>query len=153
MLGCVYNPPTSSSDAISSEDTTDSLVNSISTTTTTSQKETFLVRIYGNNTEVLIDRNEEIKNIILLHSYGFAPQLHAKFNNGIAYEFCPGEQITKQSIYDEKVWRQVAKRIAELHRDVKKSGQTDCEPFCWYKIRQMLLLIPDVFSNSQIQAK
>lgn len=150
MIGCVYDPPISSSNTTSSADATDSLVDSISSSAI---KETFLVRIYGNNTEVLIDRNEEIKNIILLHSYGFAPQLYATFNNGIAYEFCPGEQITKQSIYDEAIWRQVARRIAELHRDVKKPERTDCEPFCWHKIRQILLLIPETFANSQIQAK
>lgn len=111
------------------------------------------MRVYGNNTEVLIDRNEEIKNIILLHSFGFAPELFATFNNGIAYEYSLGEQVTKSKIYEDKVWQQVAKRMAELHRDVKKDDQLNVEPFCWIKIRQFLSLIPTIYNNASTNAK
>lgn len=49
-----------------------------------------LIRIYGNKTDLLIDRKAETKNICMLHRYGFAPQLYATFVNGLAYEYVPG---------------------------------------------------------------
>lgn len=49
-----------------------------------------LIRIYGNKTDLLIDRKAETKNICMLHRYSFAPQLYATFENGLAYEYVPG---------------------------------------------------------------
>lgn len=99
----------------------------------------------------MIDRQEEIKNINLLHSFGFAPKLFATFDNGIAYDYCPGDQVSRSSIYEEKIWRGVAKRLAEMHRDVKKDDNLNQEPFCWTKMRQFFDLLPDKFDNQEVQ--
>lgn len=134
MYGVIYQPPNTDETKYTKENT-------------------FLVRIYGNNTEILIDRNEEIKNIVLLHSYGFGTELFATFNNGIAYEFSPGEQVNVTSIREDAVWRAVAKKMGELHRDVRKDDQAHVEAFCWTKIREFFALIPDRFSNDEIQKR
>lgn len=134
LIGCVYRPSDSSE-------------------TTYTNENTFLVRIYGNNSEVLIDRNEEIQNIILLHSSGFGTELYATFNNGIAYGFSAGETVTVDSIYEERVWRGVARRMGQLHRDVRKEGQDQAEAYCWIKIREFQSLMPKVFTNDAIQKR
>lgn len=113
-----------------------------------------LIRIYGKNTEVLIDRKKEISNFKLLHKYGFASQLLATFTNGLAYEYSDGKPLTKSKIYEEHVWRQVAKRIAEMHRDVKckhnenANGSIDsCQPVLWTKIQNIFDLIPNKYAD------
>ncbi|KAI5364637.1 putative protein kinase-like domain superfamily [Septoria linicola] len=50
-----------------------------------------LVRAYGQDTEILIDREREIKTHALLASKGLASPLLARFENGIVYRFCPGD--------------------------------------------------------------
>ncbi len=59
-----------------------------------------LVRVYGRNTELIIDRDAEIRNMELFHSAGCGPALLATFANGIAYEFVPGELPTVRDIRD-----------------------------------------------------
>lgn len=118
-----------------------------------------LIRIYGKNTEVLIDRKKEISNFKLLHSYGFAPQLLGTFNNGLAYEYSDGEPLTKTSIYEEPVWRQVAKRMAEMHRDIQSnslrgaSGKSDGQAVLWTKIKSIFDLVPTKYTDPKKQSR
>lgn len=134
---------------------TNKLVGCIHSTTTNNNNlsidtenvsEIVLVRIYGKNTEILIDRKKEIKNFKLLHSYGFAPQLLATFKNGLAYDYCCGEPLTKSKIYEDNVWQQVAKHMAEMHRDIKCKDER-VEPVLWKKFDQMFSLVPEIFSD------
>jgi len=46
------------------------------------KKETLLVRLYGKNTEVLIDRKVDCENFELLAQKKFGPQLFGLFENG-----------------------------------------------------------------------
>lgn len=104
-----------------------------------------LIRIYGKNTEVLIDRQKEIENFKSLHRYGFAPRLLGTFNNGLAYEYTDGKPLTKSDVYDEEIWRKIAQRMAEMHRDIKCNESN--QPVLWTKINQLFDLIPTKYSN------
>lgn len=119
-----------------------------------------LIRIYGKNTEVLIDRKKEISNFKLLHKYGYAPQLLATFNNGLAYEYSDGKPLSKTKVYEEHVWCEVAKRMAEMHRDIKcerndmANGSNELhQPVLWTKINKMFDLIPETFADSVKQKR
>ncbi|XP_008824729.1 ethanolamine kinase 1-like, partial [Nannospalax galili] len=57
-----------------------------------------LVRIYGNKTELLVDRDEEVKSFRVLQAHGCAPQLYCTFNNGLCYEFIQGEALDPQHV-------------------------------------------------------
>lgn len=114
--------------------------------------EVILIRIYGKNTEVLIDRQKEIENFKSLYRYGFASRLLATFNNGLAYEYTDGKPLTKTDVYDEQIWRKIARRIAEMHRDVD-SNQIDAQPVLWTKINKMFSLIPTKYSNPAKQQR
>ncbi|XP_055322722.1 ethanolamine kinase [Sitodiplosis mosellana] len=113
--------------------------------------EVILIRIYGKNTEVLIDRQKEVENFKSLHRYGFAPKLLATFNNGLAYEYTDGKPLSKSDVYDEQIWRKIAQRMAEMHRDI------DCvplnEPVLWKKINKFFDLIPTKYSNPVTQQR
>lgn len=118
--------------------------------------EVILIRIYGGNTEVLIDRCKEIKNFKLLHKYGFAPRLLATFDNGLSYEYSDGRPINKTDIFDENVWRKIAKRMAEMHRNISISDDVKAFPsesILWPKIRSFFDLVPVKYSNPVKQIK
>lgn len=74
-----------------------------------------LLRAYGNNTDILIDRDREAQSHALLAKRGLAPQLLARFNNGLLYNFIQGRACTPQDLVKEEVWRSVARRLAEWH--------------------------------------
>lgn len=114
--------------------------------------EIVLIRIYGKNTEILIDRQQEIRNFHLLHIYGFAPELLAIFKNGLAYEYCSGTPITKVDLYDENVWPLIARRLAEMHKKVKTNDE-NVEPMLWNKFDKLFELIPDKFTDPEKQAR
>lgn len=109
--------------------------------------EVILIRIYGKNTEVLIDRQKEIENFKSLHKYGFAPCLLATFNNGLAYEFTNGKPLSKTDIYEEHVWRRIAQRMAEMHRDINLKQNDKLKPVLWSKISHMFNLISTKYSD------
>ena len=59
------------------------------------KSEMVLVRVYGAKTELIIDRQAEIRNMLVLNKAGCGCQLYAKFNNGLAYEYLPGDIHTQ----------------------------------------------------------
>ena len=50
-------------------------------------KDMILIRVYGQNSDLMIDRQKEIRNMKILHSNGCGAELYAIFKNGIAYEY------------------------------------------------------------------
>ena len=65
-----------------------------------------LSRVYGLGTEAIIDREAELENMEQLARLGEGSQLFAAFNNGIAYQFLPGQLLTPDMTQDPTVFRQ-----------------------------------------------
>ncbi|KIX08133.1 uncharacterized protein Z518_02789 [Rhinocladiella mackenziei CBS 650.93] len=78
-------------------------------------QESILLRAYGNNTEILIDRDREARSHALCAERGLAPPLLARFKNGLLYRYIIGQVCTPQDLIREPVWRAVAKRLGEWH--------------------------------------
>lgn len=64
-----------------------------------------LVRIYGNKTELLVDRENEVKSFRVLHAHRCAPRLYCTFNNGLCYEFLEGMALEPEDIRSQPVFR------------------------------------------------
>lgn len=114
------------------------------------QTNTVLIRVYGNKTDLLIDRKAETKNIKMLHRYGFAPSLFATFKNGLAYEYVPGVTLKPETVILEDIYTLVAKQMAEMHK-VNHEGIADHDkvPMLETKIKKFLNLIPDEFTDKK----
>ncbi|XP_053678118.1 ethanolamine kinase [Anopheles nili] len=111
-----------------------------------------LIRVYGNKTDMLIDRCKETENIQLLHRHGYAPALYATFNNGLAYEYVPGVTLTPTTVKCDRVWPLIARRMAQMHKvrpeDGTRNGTpTEPVPALPGKIEQLLRLVPDRFTD------
>lgn len=119
------------------------------------QKDVILVRIYGNKTDLLIDRKAETRNIILLHSYGFAPTLYATFKNGLVYDFVPGVTLNTESVLLPEIWSLVAQRMANMHRVVKPDWNRNEKPvpMLWKKTQSFFDLVPERFSDAEKQKR
>lgn len=81
-------------------------------------REAVLLRAYGNGTDVLIDREREAANHELLMKYNLAPQLLARFNNGMLYRFIPGAVAQPKDLADPQILTAIAKRLAQWHARV-----------------------------------
>lgn len=86
------------------------------------------------------------RNIILLNKANLAPRLYATFENGLAYEFVPGNTLTEETVINPKIYKLVAARMALLH-NVKVVSDAKPEPVLWKKLHNYLDLIPEQFSD------
>lgn len=64
-----------------------------------------LVRIYGNKTELLVDRENEVKSFRVLYANRCAPHLYCTFNNGLCYEFLQGMALEPEDIRSQPIFR------------------------------------------------
>ncbi|XP_071561029.1 ethanolamine kinase 1-like isoform X1 [Temnothorax nylanderi] len=112
-----------------------------------------LIRIYGNNSDLLIDRKSEINNIRILNKAGYTHCIYATFNNGFAYEFLEGETLTTETVRNPKVYPLIAKRMAEMHTLKFENKSVSKEAFIWEKTKKFMQIMPKRFSDSLKQAK
>ena len=78
-------------------------------------REAILLRAYGNGTDVLIDREREAANHELLMRYKLAPELLARFANGMLYRFIPGAVAQPKDLAEPEILLAIARRLAEWH--------------------------------------
>lgn len=74
-----------------------------------------LLRAYGQGTDLIIDRARETQNHELLMQYKLAPELLARFHNGMLYRFIRGAVTSPADLRRQDIWRAVARRLAEWH--------------------------------------
>lgn len=77
--------------------------------------EAILIRAYGKGTDVLIDRERELRAHNLLANMGLAPPLLARFDNGLMYRFMRGDVCTPEGLRKPEIYRAVAKRLGQWH--------------------------------------
>jgi ethanolamine kinase len=77
--------------------------------------EAILLRAYGHGTDVIIDRHRETQNHELLMRHGLAPELLARFENGMMYRFIQGAVTQPEDLRKPDIYRAVARRLAEWH--------------------------------------
>lgn len=82
----------------------------------------YVVRIYGQKTELFIDREIEMQNIRLMESSGVTPKLirYLPEKNITIVEFIPGKAYTNDDFLDEKNLPDLIRPIRLIHQaDVK----------------------------------
>ncbi|KAK5159897.1 hypothetical protein LTS14_002003 [Recurvomyces mirabilis] len=87
-------------------------------------EEAVLIRAYGKGTDVLIDRERELRAHNLLANVGLAPPLLARFDNGIMYRFIQGDVCSPEDLRKPEVYRAVAKRLGQWHGSLPISAIT-----------------------------
>uniref|UniRef100_A0AAQ4Q8E8 ethanolamine kinase n=1 Tax=Gasterosteus aculeatus aculeatus TaxID=481459 RepID=A0AAQ4Q8E8_GASAC len=119
-----------------------------------SPEDVVLVRVYGHKTELIVDRDNELKSFQVLHANGCAPRLYCTFLNGICYEFMQGDALGTQDVRDPSLRRLIAGEMARIHAIHAHNGCIP-KPNLWIKMRRYFSLVATEFtdqaSNVRIQ--
>ncbi|EPZ33730.1 Choline/ethanolamine kinase domain-containing protein [Rozella allomycis CSF55] len=105
---------------------TDGITNQLILIENIESKERVLVRGFGNQTDLLIDRNQELKsykNMIMLSKFGFCKTIYARFANGLVYGYQEGIPLDENN---KKIAILIAKRLASLHKIQDSSHKEAC---------------------------
>lgn len=81
-------------------------------------REAVLLRAYGQGTDLIIDRARETQNHELLMQHGLAPELLARFDNGMMYKFIRGSVTSPEDLRKRDIYLAVARRLAQWHATV-----------------------------------
>ncbi|KAK2821615.1 hypothetical protein Q7C36_020958 [Tachysurus vachellii] len=117
-----------------------------------SPEDMVLVRVYGNKTELIVDRDNELKSFQVLHANGCAPHLYCTFNNGICYEFIQGEALGPQDVRDPVLLRLIATEMARVHAIHAHNGCIP-KPNLWIKMRKYFSLVATEFTDQASNAR
>ncbi|XP_027273396.1 ethanolamine kinase 2 isoform X3 [Cricetulus griseus] len=103
-----------------------------------------LVRVYGERTELLVDRENEVRNFQLLRAHGCAPKLYCTFQNGLCYEYMQGVALGPEHIREPQLF--------SLSADVPKVEVLEQE-LAWLKEHLSQLESPVVFCHNDLLCK
>uniref|UniRef100_A0A8R1XXZ3 ethanolamine kinase n=2 Tax=Onchocerca TaxID=6281 RepID=A0A8R1XXZ3_ONCVO len=118
----------------------------------TTQKERLLFRIYGNNTDKIIDRNKELNNWLYLASHGCAAKLYARFSGGIVSGFLPGNTVAIDNLRDETIVTNTCKSLSRFHKLRPDTGD-ETKPILFIKMKQFLANFSDQYEDKQKQER
>uniref|UniRef100_A0A0E0IKA2 ethanolamine kinase n=1 Tax=Oryza nivara TaxID=4536 RepID=A0A0E0IKA2_ORYNI len=91
-------------------------------------KSSVTVRLYGPNTDLVIDRKRELQAIPHLSAAGFGAQLLGTFENGMVQSFIYARTLTPSDMKEPRIAAEIAKEIRRFHQvDIPGSK----EPQLW----------------------
>ncbi|XP_037086534.1 ethanolamine kinase 2-like [Pollicipes pollicipes] len=111
-----------------------------------------LFRMYGDGTDLFIDRDAEKRNMQMMHRAGCARPLLASFRNGLVYGYQPGRTVTKETVRAPEVFPLVAAAMARMHR-IRAAGATPPSVCLWASLDKMMELAPSSFDDPQQQQR
>ncbi|KAK5901783.1 hypothetical protein CesoFtcFv8_007108 [Champsocephalus esox] len=109
-----------------------------------------LVRLYGQMTELFVNRDRELEMFQVLHAHGCGPQIFCSFQNGICYEFVRGTVLEDELLLQPSIYRLIAAEMGRIHSIQPKCG-APAEPLLWTKMSHFLTLVQSRNSSSEEQ--
>lgn len=79
---------------------------------------TVLMRVYGQGTNLIIDRHREFVLHLVLNSLNLAPPIYARFKNGLVYGFLPGRLLQPAELQDPRLYPLIAQQLGIWHAKV-----------------------------------
>ncbi|KAM7268790.1 hypothetical protein ACFE04_010956 [Oxalis oulophora] len=97
----------------------------------TEEEEAVTVRLYGPNTEYVINRQRELQAIKYLSAAGFGAKLLGVFGNGMVQDFIYARTLTPEDMRVPKLAAEIAKQLHKFHQvDIPGSK----EPQLWIDV-------------------
>ncbi|KAL3111465.1 hypothetical protein niasHT_017692 [Heterodera trifolii] len=129
---------------------TNGITNKIFCLTHTDSKEKMIIRLYGANTEQIIDRDSEMANFVRLHQAGLGPAVHARFINGFACSFLPGNVLDMKSVREPHIIEKICQKMARMHK-IPLGPDSAQVPMFDAKCQQWLANLPTQFERAEMQ--
>ena len=118
------------------------------------EKETLLVRLFGEGSDLLVDRLMERKCIEFLQPFGYAEPVHASFNNGFVYGYVCGKPVTTSCMRKAEVCGKIARHMATIHSipvPAEVSNRKDLQPSVLKNLRKWVQYVPSRFTDSTVE--
>lgn len=77
-----------------------------------------LLRVYGPQVGILIDREKELRTVSQLTKHNIGPRLLGTFTNGRFEQFLNAKPLTKEDFWNPETSVQIAKRMQDLHTNI-----------------------------------
>ncbi|KAI4990511.1 hypothetical protein ZWY2020_038874 [Hordeum vulgare] len=101
----------------------------------TDSQSSVTVRLYGPNTDLVIDRERELQAIPYLSAAGFGARLLGVFENGVVSSFIHARTLTPSDMKEPRIAAEIAKQLQKFHQvDIPGSK----EPQLWNDIFKFL---------------
>ncbi|KAJ3306814.1 hypothetical protein HDV03_003851 [Kappamyces sp. JEL0829] len=110
---------------------TDGITNKLVRVINVALESVVLVRTYGKGSDILIDRSQEVQNMLSLHKAGLCPPLYGRFQNGIVYGYVDGQVFSVPDMRDGGKSLMVAKHLAQWHSSVQLSPSAAPAPLVY----------------------
>ncbi|XP_062402638.1 ethanolamine kinase 1-like [Sardina pilchardus] len=114
-----------------------------------SSEDVVLVRVYGNMTDLYLDRRKEMEMFQILHEHGCGPKLYCSFDNGICYEFLHGMVLDDPLLRQPDIYRLIAEEMAKIH-SIKPRTSSPPQVVLWTKMSQFLQLVQEAENETPI---
>jgi ethanolamine kinase len=93
-----------------------------------------VLRVYGDNTEKFVDREDEVATMELLHRHGFGPSVLGTFANGRIESFLELVCLNPDDISKAEYRGRIAQTLARFHRVSEHGGlRSSGEPMTPFK--------------------
>nr|GLL27251.1 probable ethanolamine kinase isoform X2 [Ipomoea trifida]GMC92247.1 probable ethanolamine kinase isoform X1 [Ipomoea batatas]GMC93926.1 probable ethanolamine kinase isoform X1 [Ipomoea batatas]GMC95679.1 probable ethanolamine kinase isoform X1 [Ipomoea batatas]GMD83577.1 probable ethanolamine kinase isoform X1 [Ipomoea batatas] len=110
-----------------------------------------MVRLYGPNTEYVINRERELQAIPYLSAAGFGAKLLGVFGNGMVQSFIHACTLTPSDMRKPKLAAEIAKQLHKFHQVEIPGGK---EPQLWHDIFKFFQKASNLeFDDSEKQRK
>ncbi|BFZ15905.1 hypothetical protein BsWGS_18945 [Bradybaena similaris] len=109
-----------------------------------------LVRVNGEGSDVVVNRDGELDTFCLLAAAGCAPPVYCVFNNGIAYGFFPGEPLDERTVRKPTIQRLIAEELVRYHSACRQGGsqlETPVRSQYRERVQYWINIIPDSFDD------
>ncbi|GEQ72665.1 hypothetical protein JCM33374_g6352 [Metschnikowia sp. JCM 33374] len=106
------------SNEISIKQLTGGITNMLLSCSHLATEETLLMRVYGQGTNLIIDRNREFVSHLVLNSLKLAPSIHARFSNGLIYGFLPGRSLEPSELSNSYIYPLIAQQLGNWHNSI-----------------------------------
>lgn len=111
-------PSWSADDTIHAKRLTGGITNMLLSCTHEPSQETLLMRVYGQGTNLIIDRHREFVSHLVLNSLHLAPPVHARFANGLIYGFLEGRSLDPKELANPYLYPLIAQQLGNWHGKV-----------------------------------
>ncbi|XP_077994783.1 ethanolamine kinase 1-like [Glandiceps talaboti] len=112
-----------------------------------------LLRVYGEKTELIIDRVKEIETFQVLFKAKCGAELYCIFNNGLCYQFMPGKILDPELVRADNVYPLIARKMAKMHLIKPADGKAIPEPSLFLTLKGWLENIPREFDDAEKNAR
>lgn len=147
-------PSWSADDAIEIKRLTGGITNMLLLCTHGPSNETLLMRVYGQGTNLIIDRHREFVSHLVLNSLHLAPPVHARFANGLIYGFLEGRSLDPKELANAFLYPLIAQQLGNWHTQVDCDNIEDgIEKLRKYTARIKNQLLPELRPVNSKQKK